>query len=108
MQIASSLVFATTALESATIKKSREKLLIAQTNAINTKQRKGGYVVNKNDEIFEAFEKNYRYILVRACSLMELSEKLEACFERGYPLYGSPFIVSDTYTRVYYQAVCKD
>ena len=53
MQIASSLVFATTALESATIKKSREKLLIAQTNAINTKQRKGGYVVNKNDEIFE-------------------------------------------------------
>lgn len=64
--------------------------------------------MNKNDEIFEAFEKNYKYILVRACNLMELSEKLEACLERGYTLYESPFIDSTTYTCVYYQAVCKD
>ena len=64
--------------------------------------------MKKDDEIFDAFEKNYRYILVRACNLIELSEKLEACFERGYTLYGSPFIVSDAYIRVYHQAVCKD
>lgn len=64
--------------------------------------------MRKDDEIFEAFDKNYRYILVRACNLLELSEKLETCFERGYTLYGSPYIVSDTCIRVYHQAVCKD
>lgn len=64
--------------------------------------------MKKDAEIFEAFDKNYRYILVRASNLLELSEELEACFERGYTLYGSPFITDNRHMRIYHQAVCKD